>query len=431
MAGDTTILQQVRILDPGGQYHQQTVDVSVSPGGVLEILESPFDRTTGNEILIPAAGSFISPGWVDAGTTMQDPGAEWKETAVAHARAAQLGGFTSLLPYPCLDPVPENGEMIRGLKARLNDMPVHMFPIGAASEHLEGEEMAGLYDMYQAGTMVFSDGPLSFPKADTLLRILTYISAFQGLLMTGAVSPEWARSGQMHEGVSSTSLGLPGIPSVAEVIAVERDLNLLRYAGKGKMHFGPLSVPRAIEMVASAAEEGLDVTTSVCVNHFRFTDDDLLGFDENLKVIPPFRSQDDQNRLVSLLKEGKISMLTTGHQAEGIEEKQVEFSQAMPGMLSLQTAFSSAVDSLIAPGHITPESWVRLISTNPRKRFFLDPAEIVNGSAEWTWFTPSGTTHITKASIPSRAKNSPFLDQRLPGKVLGCASKGHLYLNQG
>lgn len=424
MSGETIILQQVTILDPSGPYHQQTVNVTISPAGILTILDSDTSSDEDRGIIKDGTGAYLSPGWVDVGTTIQDPGGEWKESAEALAKAAQLGGFTTLLPYPSTIPIPENAEIIRGLISRFNHLPVQIYPMGAASEHLDGKEMSGLFDMYQAGVNVFSDGVLSLSRAGTLLRILRYLRSFEGILMTSAITPEWAETGQMHEGAVSTSLGLPGIPDIAEVISVERDLNILRYVGAGNLHIGPLSTSKAVEIVHRASEEGLNVSSSVLVDHFYFTDEDLTGFDENLKVLPPFRTKENLSDMIQLLKEGKIEFLSTGHRAEGIEEKQVEFSQAAQGMLTLQTAFASAVSSLIKPGHISPEEWVRLISVNPRRKFGLSEAHIDSGSGEWTLFSSEGETSLVKENIPSRAKNSPHLGRSLPGKVLGCGVKG-------
>ena len=424
MSEENIILQQVTVLDPGGPHHQRTVDMVLEPPGSINILDGTHSPGEINGQIHSGFEMYISPGWVDVGTVIQDPGGEWKETLSALAKAAQLGGFTTLLPYPSTIPIPENGEIIRGLISRFSDLPVHVYPMGAASEHLHGKEMAGLYDMNQAGARIFSDGLHSLSRAGTLLRILRYLRSFSGTLMTGAITPEWAEVGQMHEGAVSTSLGLPGIPDIAEVISVERDLNILRYVGGGDLHIGPLSVPKAVQIIDEARKEGLTVSSSVQIDHFYFSDDDLLTFDENLKVLPPFRTKKDQEEMIQLLQEGKISFLSTGHRAEGIEEKQVEFSQAALGILGLQTAFPSALSSLIKPGHIDLESWVKLISTHPRSRFHLSPAHIENGAGDWTLFSPSSQTTLTKSTIPSRAKNSPHLDRRLPGKILGCSAKG-------
>lgn len=423
------LLQQTKVIDPEGPFHNQLVDIIVSDREIVAIGEPgtladhPVDRQ------IDARNTCFSPGWVDTGVYLQDPGQEWKETQEALAQAALFGGFTTLVPYPSTSPIPENGETIKGLLARVRELPVHVYPMGTATEHREGNEMSGLYDMHAAGAIAFSDGPLSLSHGGTILRILRYLQSFEGLLVTGGITPAWVAEGQMNEGAASTRLGLPGIPTIAEKISVERDLNILSYIGSGNIHFAPLSSPEAISTVKEAQSEEMNVSVGIPIYLLAFVDDDLERFDENLKVIPPLRSNEEREQLFTQIREGKIDILSTGHKAEGIEEKLVEFSQAEPGMLGLQTAFPMVVSNLLKPGYIQAEDWIKMISLAPRKRFGLAESHIEKDASEWTWFDLESTWSLDKKMIPSRAKNSPLLGLELCGKVkaVGVKGKAHFY----
>ncbi len=424
---EKTLLQQTKVTDPEGPYHNQLVDIIVSDKEIIAIGEpgtlsgQQFDRQ------IDATDTYFSPGWVDTGVYLQDPGQEWKESQDTLAKAALKGGFTSLVPYPTTIPIPENGETIKGLIARFQELPVHVFPMGTATEHRDGKEMAGLYDMHVAGAIAFSDGPLSLSHEGTILRIIRYLQSFGGLLVTGGITPAWAAEGQMNEGPVSTALGLPGIPTIAEKISVERDLNILAYINAGNIHFSPLSSPEAISTVKEAQSEKMNVTVGLPIYLLTFIDEDLQSFDENLKVMPPLRTAEERAELIALVREGKIDILSSGHKAEGVEEKLVEFSQAEPGMLGLQTAFSLAVSSLLKEGHIQPEDWVKMVSLSPRERFGLPVSHVDLHATEWTWFDLNSTWSLTKKDIPSRAKNTPLLDQQLHGKVKAVGVKGQIH----
>ncbi len=424
-----TLLQRVRVLDPGGPHDGQTVNIRFSDRGIDHISEEASPAGELPDRVIDGVNTFVSPGWVDTGVTLCDPGEEWKETQSALATAAIRGGFTTLLPYPSSHPTPDKSEPIRALLAHFAKLPIHVLPLGAITEGRHGIEMAELYDMHIAGAIAFADGPLAFPEEGILLRVLRYMQSFGGLLMTGAILPTWIEQGYMHEGDAAIALGMPGIPAVFEKIAVQRDLDILRYQGTGSIHFQPLSTPDAVKAVAEARREGLNVTAGVPMYLFAWQDQDLSSFDENLKVLPPLRSAEIIQALKAQVSCGDIDLLCTGHKAEGAEEKLVEFQQAATGMLNLQTAFSQAVSHLIESGIMDLKKWVELIATNPRQRFGLPAAHIQVGGEEFTWFSPSSAWTLTTKEIPSRAKNTPHLGQQLQGKALGVFAKGRFHHN--
>ncbi len=423
------LLTAVTILDPEGPHDGRLADVLIGPAGIEQIADAGTLASSQGITLLEATGTFLSPGWVDVGTHLCDPGEEWKESQSALAKAAISGGFTTLLPYPASSPVTDHGEQVLALLTRFSQLPIHLHPLGSATEGKEGKEMSSLFEMHQAGAVAFADGAVAFSYEGTLLRILRYLQGFGGLLLTGSLSRHWLSEGFMHEGISSTRMGMPGIPAMAERISVQRDLEILRYAETGKLHFHPLSDPEAIEQIVKARREGLDVTVGVPAYLFDWTDHDLEEFDENLKTVPPLRSQSMVQHLKELIQSGAIDVLCSGHRAEGLEEKAVEFQQAAPGMLTLQTFYAQVQRNLIEPGLLTHAQFVKMISLQPRRRFGLAEAHVEAGSEECTWFDPSREWTLLPGEIPSRAKNSPYLHRLLQGRAKGVLAKGVFHLN--
>lgn len=422
------LLTAVTIADPAGPHNGRQADILIGPGGIEQVADAGSLSSTSEATLLDATGTFLSPGWVDVGTHLCDPGEEWKESLTALSKAAISGGFTTLLPYPASSPVTDHGEQVLALLTRFAQLPVHLFPMGSATEGREGKEMASLFEMHKAGAVAFSDGPVAFPHEGTLLRIIRYMQGFGGLLLTGSLSRHWLSEGFMHEGISSTRMGMPGIPAMAERIAVQRDLEILRYAEAGRLHFHPLSDPEAIEQIVKARREGLDVTVGVPAYLFDWTDADLEEFDENLKTIPPLRSHSMIRHLRDLIQSGAVDILCSGHRAEGLEEKAVEFQQAAPGMLTLQTFYPQVRKNLLEPGSLSLDQFITMISLLPRRRFGLPEMHIESGGTEFTWFDPETTWSLLPGEIPSRAKNSPYLHQSMTGRAKGVFVKGVFHL---
>ncbi|RMG60334.1 MAG: dihydroorotase, partial [Bacteroidetes bacterium] len=259
-----------------------------------------------------------------------------------------------------------------------------------------------------------------------LLRALQYMQAFGGLLIQHPQDDSIARQGQMNEGPASTRLGMPGIPELAEVLAVQQALGLLAYTG-GRLHLQPLTSPEALAILART-QPGENLTTGIPAYYFAFSDEDLSAYDTHLKVMPPLRSTAQQAALRTALQAGQFDVLTSGHQAQGLEEKAVEFALASPGMLSLQTFFPVVNAHLIEPGVLSWGQFVQMVAIRPREILRQPAVHLAEGQpAELTLFHPESSWTLTARDIPSRAKNSPWIGQSLKGAVLGTYFNGQFY----
>lgn len=367
----------------------------------------------------------VSPGWFDLGIQACDPGFEHREDLRSAARAAAAGGFTAVANFPNTQPALHGKSEVLYVRNKTAGEAVHFHPVGAISEDAAGKDLAELYDMHAAGAVAFSDGAKPVQDAGLLLRALQYCQAFDGLVINHPHHKTIAHGGQMHEGLVSTSLGMKGIPALAEEIMLQRDLSLLEYAG-GRLMVHLVSTKKSVDMLRRAKAAGLQVTASVALLNLCFTDEQMSGaqaFDSNWKVLPPLRSAADRAALREGLADGAIDLVCTNHNPWDEEAKNLEFPYAEFGMLGLQTAFPLWQNYL--GDQFSLSDFVRVFADTPRQVLGLPVPELREGApAELTVFDPDASYTLTEGGILSKSKNSPFIGQALRGRVLGIVGKG-------
>ena len=422
------LIKGARVLDPAGE-RDETVDVLVRDG----LIAGPDDRASGATVL-DCEGLVLAPGLVDLHTHLRQPGREDRETVETGCRAAALGGFTAVSPMANTDPVADNAAVIHevrelGARAGLCDV----VPVGAITRGLEGEAMAELGEMVEAGVRVFSDDGRCVPNARMLRNALAYARAFEGVVIAEhCEDASLSEGGQMHEGYHSYSLGLAGQPREAEEVIVARDLAVARLTG-GRLHLCHLSSAGSVEMVRRAKAEGLRVTAEVTPHHIAFSDEDLVTYDTNFKVNPPLRASEDRDALRRGLADGTIDAVATDHAPHAVEDKEAEFDQAPPGTIGLETALAAIFTQLVEPGLLSLGRAIEAMSTAPAR--ILGAAEhggpiepgrpanllLFDPSAEWTVQPP----------FASKSRNSAFLGTTLAGRVVHTLYRGELVVADG
>ncbi len=414
------LIKQVSVVDPGSPHHHEVVDILFGDDQILEIGKSLNNKA---DEVIEHKNLHISPGWFDLRANFNDPGHEENEDIESGIRAAIAGGFTGVALSPETNPVIDNKAAVEYIYQKSEVFPVNVFPYGSISKGLEGTELSEMYDMYQAGAVGFSDGKKPLRNTALAKLALQYAREFAPPLHLFSNESSLLQNGQMHEGAISTYLGLKGIPSLTEEISLQRDLHLAEYA-ETSAHFCGISSKEAIHQLKQVHKSGKAFTADVSINNLVFTDKDLESYNSDLKLMPPVRTEDDRQALLSAIKEDLIQAIASDHYPVDIEGKKCEFDHAKFGAIGLQSLFG-ALGNL--RDEISLERCIELIAINPRKILNLDIPTLSQGSwAEFTLFDPDLEWSFEKKLIESKSKNSPFIGRRLKGKPLGILNKGIL-----
>jgi dihydroorotase len=417
------LLRQVTIIDPSSPFHQQTTDIFIQDGVISKIGK---DLDVKAEKIIDKNGLYASIGWLDTFAHFPDPGFEFKESLESGSRAAAVGGFTDVMVIPNTAPVVHNKSAVEYIVQRSKTLPANLHPIGAITKNAEGKELAEMYDMHQSGAVAFGDGNCSIQSSGILLKALQYLKAIDKVLIQLPDDRSISATGLMNEGIVSTQLGLPGKPAISEELMIVRDIELAKYT-ESKIHITGASTAQAVELIRKAKADGVKITCSVTPYHLFFSDEDLTGYDTNLKLNPPLRTSVDRDALQKAVMDGTVDCIATHHSPHEKDSKVIEFEYARYGMIGLETAFGVVRTTL---PKLSLEKLITLFSTNPRTIFEVNAPSIKeNNRACLTLFTDEEWT-VSEKHIQSKSINTPFMGMKFTGRPLGIINKDQLFLNE-
>lgn len=409
------LVKSAKIIDNESPFNNKIVDILIDNGLITEI--GPSLKVDRADQEISFENLHVSRGWFDSSVSFGEPGFEERETIDNGLITAGKSGFTAVAVNPGNYPVTDNKGAVSFLKSKAAGSPVSLYPIGALTRESAGLDVAELYDMQQAGAIAFGDYKKAITHPNLLKIALQYAQNFDGLIHSFPQEDKIAGAGQVNENENSTYLGLKGIPALAEELQITRDLYILEYTG-GKLHIPTISTARSVGIIREAKERGLDVSCSVAVHNLFLTDDILREFDTNAKVLPPLRTKHDIKALLAGIKDGTIDMVTSDHYPVDIENKKVEFDNALFGTIGLESAFGALLRVVSLKSAIT-------LLLAGRSRFNLPEESLEVGStANLTFFDPEIRYTLALDHIHSSSKNTVFLHQELKGKVLGIFANG-------
>ena len=416
-----TIIRNAKIIDSKSPFHNKTLDILIADGCITTLGNALANPENLPEIQLD--NLHVSPGWFDSSVSLGEPGFEDRETIENGLQVAAKSGFTGIALQPNSFPIIDNQSQVHFVKSKAQGAATELFPIGALTKGSEGNDMAELFDMKNAGAIAFGDYNRSLDNANLLKIALQYTQDFNGLVIAFSQDEKIKGNGVANEGVVSTRLGLKGIPNLAEELQVAKNLFLLEYTG-GKLHIPTISTAKSVALIQEAKAKGLAVSCSVAVHHLVLTDEKLEEFDTRYKVSPPLRTETDRLALIEGVKNGTIDIITSDHNPIDIEHKKMDFDTAKSGTIGLESAFGALMTVL--PIEIIVEKL-----TFGRTVFGLATPSIIEGSkANLSLFNPEGISTFSSEAIRSKSKNSAFIGTEIKGKVYGIVNQYQLILNQ-
>ena len=409
------LIRNGRVIDPS-QGLDQGMDVLLENGSVAALGER-LDVPSETRVL-DAAGLVVAPGFIDLHTHLREPGFEHKETIESGCRAAVAGGFTSLCCMPDTNPVNDDPSVTSFIRKRAEQIGLaRVYPVGALSVGLEGEEMAEIGEMVGAGAVAVSDDRRPVTNAQLFRRVLEYARSFDVPVAAHEEDLDLSDGGSMHEGAVSTRIGRRGMPTSAEEVMVARDVLLAELTG-GRLHLCHLSTSTALDLVRTAKQRGLAVSCEVAAHQFVLTDEDVAGanYNPNWKTNPPLRSAADVEAVLQAIYDGTVDAIVSDHEPHHADEKELDFSDAPFGIVGLETAVPLALDRLVHGRVIGLMQLVRLMSTRPAEVFGLPGGSLREGApADVTVLDLRALRSVDSSTFQSRAHNTPFSGMRLKG----------------
>ena len=373
-----------------------------------------------SENMIDCSGLVITHGFCDLHVHFREPGREDKETLQTGSRAALAGGFTRVCVMPNTSPPLDTPESIRFIVEKAEECPVHIHPIGAVTKGQKGQELTEVQGIISEGAVALSDDGLPISDAQVMRLALEYTSMFDKPVINHAEDECLRNNGLMHEGEISTRLGLAGNPSLAEAIMIQRDLELANMI-QAKLHVPHVSSAGGAANIRRMKKLNPNITAEVTPHHLFFNDQALLEYNTNFKVAPPIRTEDDRKELIKAVKDGTFDCIATDHAPHTIEEKEATFESAPFGMIGLESCFGAVNKVLDMP----LKELLKLLTVNPRRVMgFEEDLFKIGCAAELTILDPDQEWIYKEQNIYSKSRNTPFIGEKLKGKVRYTISKG-------
>src|SRR5271169_6400451 len=400
------LIKNGHVLDPASRT-DAALDLLLDGESIAEIAApGKFQRDTKNAEIFDATGLIVAPGFIDMHAHLREPGQESSETIDTGTRSAARGGFTAVCCMPNTKPVNDNASITRFIIDKARTAATRVWPIGAASLGSKGEALSEIAAMKQAGIVAVSDDGKPIATAKLARQIMEYCKSLDIPVIEHAEDVSLAAGAVMREGVTSSRLGLRGMPAAAESVCVARDVQLAELTG-ARLHIAHLSAKGSLEQLKFAKERGLQVTCEVTPHHFTLIDEDVK-YDSKFKMNPPLAAREDREALIAGLADGTVDAIATDHAPHEPALKDVEFDRAPFGILGFETAIALSLEQHVHAGHLSLMRMIELYTTGPARVLGIERKIAPNQPADLTIFSTTHEWTYDVKQSPSKSRNSPF-----------------------
>ena len=408
-----TLICGGRIIDPA-QNMDEIGDILIEDGKIAQIASKIIEEA---DQTINAEGHVVMPGFIDLHVHLREPGFEYKETIRTGAMAAARGGVTTICPMPNTKPVIDSPDRVKDLLERAKDAAVHILPIGAVTIGQEGNELADIAGMKEAGAVALSEDGKSVMDSLVFRHALKEAAKNKIPMFSHCEDKALVDGGVMNAGAKAEELGLPGITNAVEDVIVARDILMAKETGC-RLHLCHCSTADSVLLIEMAKQQGLPVTGEVCPHHFTMSDDEITEDHGRFKMNPPLRSRADVEALKKGLAGGIMDVISTDHAPHGKEEKDQSMRKAPFGIVGLETAVPLTISELVEKEYLTPMQMAEKMSYNPAKILGLDKGSLAEGKiADVVIIDPNEEYVIDKNTFASKGRNTPFHGRTVRGKV--------------
>ncbi|HET7289156.1 MAG TPA: dihydroorotase [Thermodesulfobacteriota bacterium] len=415
-----------RIIDPSRNF-DKVGNILIEKGAVKSYPDDIKKLEKHSDVkVIDAAGKIVCPGLVDLHVHLREPGYEHKETIRTGCESAAAGGFTSIVCMPNTNPINDNASVTEYimLKARTEGI-VNVFPLGAITKGENGETLAQIGEMYEAGCVGVTDDGMPVMNSKVMRHAMEYVKAFDIPVISHSEDLNLSGNGVMNEGDMSTRLGLTGIPAASEDVMVSRDITLAELTGT-RLHICHVSTAGSVRLIRAAKGRGVKVTAEAAPHHFTLTEKAVAEYDTNAKMKPPLRSEADREAVREGLRDGTIDVIATDHAPHSEDEKMVEFDLAPFGIVGLETALPLSL-KLVEDGVLTLNEMIAKLTHLPSAVIKVNKGTLNPGdAADILIFDPDKKVKIDRQRFRSKSKNTPFSGWDLKGAVLYTIVNGNI-----
>ncbi len=419
-------LSNARLIDPASGRDERG-GCLMENGLIVQLgAEESFNRLPAGTRIINCNGHVLIPGLIDMRAFIGEPGFEHRETLRSAGNAAAAGGVTTLIMMPDTDPVIDDMAIVDFILRRARDTScVRVHPMAALTKGLQGQEMAEIGMLRQAGAVAFTSGRHSIANAQLMRRLLTYAHDFDALVVHHCEDKDLVGEGVMNEGETASRLGLHGIPLAAETIPLQRDMRLVALTG-GAYHAALISCEESLDIIRAAKRDGLPVTCSAAIAHFSLNEKDIGSYRTFFKMSPPLRSEDDRLALIDGLNDGTIDVIVSNHDPQHVETKRYPFAEAENGAIGLETLLPAAL-RLVHNGQCDLMTVLKAMTSTPASLLGLPQGRLTVGApADVVLLDLDAPFVLEKNKIHSRSKNTPFERARFQGQVLKTIVAGQI-----